>query len=107
MSHRVAANVCASRLPSNVCCCFCIAALHLAQPTVSTQLKELASSLGLVLFEPHGRGLAPTAAAEQLAQAVRDMAARWQQFEEEAAALQGLRQGRLRSLEGPRFAISD
>ncbi|MFG6468007.1 LysR family transcriptional regulator [Roseateles sp. BYS87W] len=71
-------------------------ALHLAQPTVSTQLKELAASLGLVLFEPHGRGLAPTAVAELLAQTVRDMAARWQQFEEDAAALQGLRRGRLR-----------
>lgn len=71
-------------------------ALHLAQPTVSTQLKELAASLGLVLFVPRGRGLAPTAVAEQLAAAVRDMALRWQRFEEEAAALQGLRQGRLR-----------
>lgn len=71
-------------------------ALHLAQPTVSTQLKELAASLGLVLFEQHGRGLAPTAVADQLAVAVRDLAARWQQFEEDAAALQGLRQGRLR-----------
>jgi len=71
-------------------------ALHLAQPTVSTQLKELAASLGLVLFVPQGRGLAPTAVAEQLAEAVRDMALRWQRFEEDAAALQGLRQGRLR-----------
>lgn len=71
-------------------------ALHLAQPTVSTQLKELAAGLGLVLFEPHGRGLAPTAVAEQLAEAVRDMALRWQRFEDDAAALQGLRRGRLR-----------
>lgn len=70
--------------------------LSLAQPTVSTQLKELAASLGLVLFQPSGRGVAPTAVAEQLAAAVRDMALRWQRFEEEAAALQGLRQGRLR-----------
>jgi LysR family transcriptional regulator, low CO2-responsive transcriptional regulator len=71
-------------------------ALHLAQPTVSTQLKELASALGLVLFEPEGRGVAPTAVGRRLAEAVRAMGAAWQSFEEDAAALQGLRRGRLR-----------
>lgn len=71
-------------------------ALHLAQPTVSTQLKELAASLGLVLFEPRGRGLAPTALAQHLAETARAMGAAWQQFEEDAAALQGMRRGRLR-----------
>lgn len=71
-------------------------ALNLAQPTVSTQLKELASALGLVLFEPKGRGVTPTAVGERLALAVRAMGAAWQSFEEEAAALQGLRRGRLR-----------
>ncbi|WP_088278722.1 LysR family transcriptional regulator [Ideonella sp. A 288] len=71
-------------------------ALHLAQPTVSTQIKELASALGLVLFEPRGRGLVPTAVAERLALAVRAMGVAWQGFEEDAAALQGLRRGRLR-----------
>lgn len=72
------------------------AALHLAQPTVSTQMKELAAGLGMVLFEPRGRGLVPTATGRRLAEAVRAMGACWQQFEEDAAALQGLRQGRLR-----------
>lgn len=71
-------------------------ALHLAQPTVSTQLKELSAALGLTLFEVRGRGLAPTAVALRLAEGVRAMAMCWQQFEEDAAALQGLRQGRLR-----------
>ena len=71
-------------------------ALHLAQPTVSTQMKELASALGLVLFDPQGRGIAPTAVGERLAQAVREMGVAWQSFEEDAAALQGLRRGRLR-----------
>jgi LysR family transcriptional regulator, low CO2-responsive transcriptional regulator len=70
--------------------------LHLAQPTVSTQLKELAAALDLVLFEPQGRGLVPTAVGERLAQAVRAMGAVWQGFEEDAAAFQGLRRGRLR-----------
>jgi DNA-binding transcriptional LysR family regulator len=63
-------------------------ALHLAQPTVSTQLKELASALGHVLFEPQGRGLVPTAVGERLAQAVREIGAAWQGFAEDAAALQ-------------------
>lgn len=71
-------------------------ALHLAQPTVSTQIKELAAALDLVLFEPRGRGLAATPAGERLAVAVREMGAAWQGFEEDAAALQGLRRGRLR-----------
>ncbi len=71
-------------------------ALHLAQPTVSTQLKDLSAALGFVLFEPCGRGLVPTAVGQRLAEAVREMGARWQQFEEDAAALQGMKRGRLR-----------
>ncbi len=70
--------------------------LHLAQPTVSTQIKELAAALDLVLLEPRGRGLVPTAVGARLAVAVREMGAAWQGFEEDAAALQGLRRGRLR-----------
>ncbi|MCX2865465.1 LysR family transcriptional regulator [Paucibacter sp. PLA-PC-4] len=71
-------------------------ALHLAQPTVSTQIKELAIALELVLLEPQGRKLVPTAIGERLALAVRSMGAVWQGFEEDVAALQGLRRGRLR-----------
>ena len=71
-------------------------ALHLAQPTVSTQLKELSAALGLVLLEPRGRGLVPTAVGHRLAEAVRAIGAAWQSFEEDAAAMQGLRQGHLR-----------
>lgn len=71
-------------------------ALNLAQPTVSTQLKELASALGLVLFEPRGRSLVPTPIGHRLALAARAMGAAWQAFEDDAAALQGLRRGRLR-----------
>ena len=29
--------------------------LHIAQPTLSTQLRELSASLGMTLFEPRGR----------------------------------------------------
>jgi LysR family transcriptional regulator, low CO2-responsive transcriptional regulator len=71
-------------------------ALHLAQPTVSTQLRELASGLGLTLFVPQGRGLRITAEGELLLATTRSLFATWARFEEEAAALKGLHSGRLR-----------
>jgi DNA-binding transcriptional LysR family regulator len=71
-------------------------ALHLAQPTVSTQLRELSEAVGLRLFEPEGRGLRLTEEGELLLQAARDVFERWRRFEEEAAALRGLARGRLR-----------
>lgn len=42
------------------------AELHLAQPTVSLQIKKLAASLGLALFELRGRTLHLTAAGRAL-----------------------------------------
>ena len=42
--------------------------LHLAQPTVSTQLKKLSQALELTLFEQQGRGLVLTAAGRELQQ---------------------------------------
>ena len=71
-------------------------ALHLAQPTVSAQLKELAAATGLALLQARGRGLVPTAHGERLAEAAREMFAAWQRFEDHAAELQGLKRGRLR-----------
>ncbi|MGE5161391.1 MAG: LysR substrate-binding domain-containing protein [Betaproteobacteria bacterium] len=72
------------------------AALHLAQPTVSTQLRELAEAVGLRLFEPAGRGLRLTDEGALLLETARDLFERWRRFEEEAAALRGLARGRLR-----------
>jgi DNA-binding transcriptional LysR family regulator len=40
--------------------------LHLAQPTVSTQLKKLSQTLDATLFEPQGRGLVLTQAGREL-----------------------------------------
>lgn len=71
-------------------------ALHLAQPTVSTQLRELAAATGLPLLQAYGRGLVATPHGERLAEAAREMFAAWQAFEDHAAELQGLRRGRLR-----------
>jgi LysR family transcriptional regulator, low CO2-responsive transcriptional regulator len=72
------------------------AALHLAQPTVSMQLRELASVLGLTLFVPQGRGLQLTAEGELLLATTRELFASWQGFEQSAADLRGLKSGTLR-----------
>lgn len=71
-------------------------ALHMAQPTVSTQLRELASSTGLTLFEADGRGLRITEEGELLLATTRELFAVWRRFEEDAADLRGLEAGRLR-----------
>lgn len=47
--------------------------LHLAQPTVSMQLKKLASALDVVLFEPDGRRLRLTQAGAELQQACAEL----------------------------------
>lgn len=71
-------------------------ALHLAQPTVSMQIKELTSAVGVPLFEPLGRGLTLTQHGELLLDTVRHMFSTWQRFEDQSAELQGLERGRLR-----------
>ncbi|MFC7642301.1 LysR family transcriptional regulator [Streptosporangium lutulentum] len=42
--------------------------LHLTQPTLSRQLRELEREVGTTLFERTGRGLAPTQAGQILVQ---------------------------------------
>lgn len=70
--------------------------LHLAQPTVSSQLRELASAVGLTLFVPRGRGLEITDEGELLLATVRKLFAVWDRFEDDAARMRGLERGRLR-----------
>jgi len=64
--------------------------LHLAQPTVSTQLKKLSECLGVALFEPRGRGLAPTAAGEELKAACGEMVALLERTEARLAPLRAV-----------------
>lgn len=47
--------------------------LCLAQPTLSGQLRKLEEALGIELFVRRGKSLAPTAAAHELALAVREV----------------------------------
>jgi LysR family transcriptional regulator, low CO2-responsive transcriptional regulator len=71
-------------------------ACHVTQPTVSMQLKDLADSVGLPLWEQIGKRLHLTAAGAALAEHARGMADEWAAFEQKIAGLKGLTQGRLR-----------
>jgi LysR family transcriptional regulator, low CO2-responsive transcriptional regulator len=71
-------------------------ALHLTQPTVSTQLRELAGAVGAQLLAPAGRGVQLTDAGRDLLGAVTHMFAHWSEFEERLADSQGLLRGALR-----------
>jgi DNA-binding transcriptional LysR family regulator len=71
-------------------------ACHVTQPTVSMQLKELADSLGMPLYQTEGRRLVLSAAGEALRDTARAMSDEWAVFEQKIANLKGLTQGRLR-----------
>jgi DNA-binding transcriptional LysR family regulator len=72
------------------------AEMHLTQPTVSVQMKELAGHVGLPLFEQRGRRIALTAAGEALLATARTMFDNWSAFEMTVGELQGARRGTLR-----------
>lgn len=61
--------------------------LCLAQPTVSGHLRKLSEALGLALFEPQGRQLAPTPAALALSAAVDEIFEALDRVEAELEAL--------------------
>lgn len=71
-------------------------ACHVTQPTVSMQLKDLSTSVGMPLFEQVGKQMRLTAAGDALATTTRAMLNEWNAFEQEIAAMKGLRRGRLR-----------
>jgi DNA-binding transcriptional LysR family regulator len=69
--------------------------LHLTQPAVSTQIKELASGVGLPLFERIGRRTYLTPAGEELLQCARAIGQRLRETDEALAQLKGVTGGRL------------
>jgi DNA-binding transcriptional LysR family regulator len=71
-------------------------ALHLTQPAVSLQIRQIADSLGLPLFEQVGRAVVLTAAGEEMLKAVRELDDVWSRLESAIDELKGLRRGRLR-----------
>jgi LysR family transcriptional regulator, low CO2-responsive transcriptional regulator len=71
-------------------------ALHLTQPTVSTQLRELADCVGIALLAPAGRGVQLTDAGRDLLATVTRMFTHWREFEEGVVDFQGMLRGSLR-----------
>ena len=65
--------------------------LHLAQPTVSTQLKKLAQTLDATLFEQRGRGLVLTPAGRELQEVCAQLFGLLERAEERLAALRNPR----------------
>ncbi len=79
------------------------AALHLTQPTVSMQVKQLSEAVGAPLFEKTARGggkgrahVQLTPAGSEVLEAARQVARAAQALDERLAALAGLRSGRVR-----------
>ena len=70
--------------------------LHLTQPAVSIQIRQVAETIGLPLFEQNGREIALTAAGEELLTTVRDLDDAWNRFESAIDDLKGFKRGKLR-----------
>ena len=71
-------------------------ALHLAQPTVSTQIKKLTETVGLPLFEQIGKKVYLTPAGTALHEGCLDLFASFERLDESLARMRGLDAGRLR-----------
>jgi len=70
--------------------------LHLTQPAVSMQVKELEQQCGMALFERAGRHVKLTEAGEELARCAQVMAEELRQTQENLDAMRGLRKGLLK-----------
>lgn len=70
--------------------------MHVTQPTASMQLKEVADSIGLPLYELVARKVYMTEAGLELAQTARAIAAEWDGFEQRVNARKGYLRGTLR-----------
>lgn len=70
--------------------------LHLTQPAVSMQVKQLEESVGLALFEQMGKRISLTEAGTELYATSRSIAEQLRETEAIMQSLKGLRRGRLR-----------
>jgi len=70
--------------------------LHVTQPTVSVQMRELVEAIGEPLFEQVGRNIRPTQAGEALQRSCAELADCWLRFEARLGEIRGLLTGRLR-----------
>ena len=69
--------------------------LHLTQPAVSLQVKELERSCGLALLERSGRRIRPTEAGREILRAAHAVERELKSAEDAVSALKGLRGGML------------
>ena len=70
--------------------------LHVSQPTVSVQLRELALAVGEPLFDTVGRRIQLTQAGEALLETLGEVVGCWQRFESSLAQMQGVVRGRIK-----------
>ena len=70
--------------------------MHVTQPTASMQLKEIAQSVGLPLYEVIGKKIHLTEVGHELAVTAREMMLQWHAFEQTVDQLKGLSRGKLR-----------
>lgn len=70
--------------------------MHVTQPTVSKQIRQLSEAVGLPLLEQIGKQVFLTQAGEELYATCADWLNTWGRFEQSIANLKGLKQGRLR-----------
>ncbi|WP_342618346.1 LysR family transcriptional regulator [Rhodoferax sp. GW822-FHT02A01] len=71
-------------------------AMHVTQPTASMQLKEVAQSVGLPLYEVVGKKIYLTDVGKELATTARAVAQAWDGFAQNVDAIKGLSRGKLR-----------
>lgn len=74
--------------------------LHMAQPTVSVQIKKLTETIGVPLLEQVGKRVHPTAAGRELYGACRDIFDRLARIEERLSDCRALKAGSLRIAAG-------
>lgn len=71
-------------------------AMHVAQPTASSQLREITQAVGLPLYEVVGKKLYLTEAGQALADTAQTMDRSWEGFEQWVDGHKGLARGKLR-----------
>ena len=70
--------------------------MNVTQPTASMQLKEVAQSIGVPLYEVVGRKIYLSEIGLELARTARAISSEWETFEQYLAELQGHKRGKLR-----------
>ena len=72
------------------------AELHVVQPTISAQIKQLTTAVGMPLFEQIGKKIFLTPAGHELQATCAELFDCWSRFEMKSADLKGVKTGTLR-----------